>query len=388
MQNLLQSIASMNWWNGWVFTTFLIVLGTGAAQFFTKRFLAKLQTALDKTNNFWDDTLLRALIRPLTYLIWALGLSVASELVASHVNNVFVQQYISQVRSIAIIATLVWFLIRYIAEVQDAMLDTERSNKQFDKSTVHIICQMLRLAVMVTAVLITLQTLNVQISGLIAAGGISTIMISMAAKDWLGNFFGGLNVYMDRPFNVGDWIRSPDKKIEGTVEHIGWRTTMIRTFDKRPLYVPNGVFSTISVENPSRMSNRRIYTKVGLRYDDANKIASVIAEVKSMLLSHPDIDTKQTLLVNLTEFGPYALNFMVYTFTKTTNWAAYLDVQQDVFLKILDIIDQHQAQCAFPTTTLDMPSELGQLEQMGQQFSGEGNDYSGVNEGAVSGKVT
>lgn len=388
MQSFLQSLSTMNWWNGWVFTTFLIVLGTGAAQFFVKRFLSKLQPALEKTNNIWDDTLLRALGRPVTYLIWALGLSVASELVASHVHNTFVQQYVSQGRSIAIIATFVWFLIRYINEVQQALLNPQRGQKQLDKSTVHIISQMLRLAVLVTAVLITLQTLNVQISGLIAAGGISTIMISMAAKDWLGNFFGGLNVYMDRPFHVGDWIRSPDKKIEGTVEHIGWRTTMIRTFDKRPLYVPNGVFSTISVENPSRMSNRRIYTKVGLRYDDANKIASVIADIKTMLLNHPDIDTQQTLLVNLTEFGPYALNIMVYTFTKTTNWAAYLDVQQDVFLKILEIIEQHQAQCAFPTTTLDMPSELAQFEHLGQRSPEAGNDYSGVNEGAVSGKVT
>lgn len=68
-------------------------------------------------------------------------------------------------------------------------------------------------------------------------------------------------IYFDRPFKVGDWIRSPDRQIEGTVERIGWRMTIIRTFDKRPLYVPNSVFSSIVVENPSRMLNRRIYEK-------------------------------------------------------------------------------------------------------------------------------
>ena len=90
-------------------------------------------------------------------------------------------------------------------------------------------------------------------------------------------------IYLDRPFDVGDWVRSPDKNIEGTVEDIGWRLTRIRTFDKRPLYVPNGTFSTISVENPSRMSNRRIKTNIGLRYDDANKVATIIADIESML---------------------------------------------------------------------------------------------------------
>ena len=78
-------------------------------------------------------------------------------------------------------------------------------------------------------------------------------------------------VYLDRPFAVGDWVRSPDREIEGTVENIGWRVTRIRTFDKRPLYIPNSIFSQIAVENPSRMSNRRIKETIGIRYDDASK---------------------------------------------------------------------------------------------------------------------
>ena len=86
-------------------------------------------------------------------------------------------------------------------------------------------------------------------------------------------------IYLDRPFSVGDWIRSPDKEIEGTVEDIGWRLTRIRTFDKRPLYIPNSIFASISVENPSRMSNRRIYEKIGIRYDDVSKMNTIVTEV-------------------------------------------------------------------------------------------------------------
>lgn len=386
MQEVITFLTSYGWLKSWMLIAFLIVFATAAAQYFIKRFLNKLLPTLENTHNIWDDCLVRAMMRPVSYLIWAIGLTMASELISSKLKNDWFAGHLPDVRSLAIIGTLVWFLIRFIAELQDALLDPKRGYQNLEKSTVLIVCQMLRLAVIVTAILITLQTFDVKISGLVAAGGISTIMISLAAKDWLSNFFGGLMVYLDRPFSVGDWIRSPDKSIEGTVEYIGWRTTRIRTFDKRPLYVPNGVFSTISVENPSRMSNRRIRTLVGLRYDDADKVAVVLKDIKQMLHDHPEIDNNQICLVNLVEFGPYALNFMVYTFTKTTHWATYMDIQQDVFLKILEIIDRHGAKCAFPTTTLDMPGEMSSFEHLPDANQGVNHDnYSRITGETTSG---
>ena len=164
-------------------------------------------------------------------------------------------------------------------------------------------------------------------------------------------------IYMDRPFDVGDWIRSPDKEIEGTVEKIGWRLTTIRTFEKRPLYVPNAIFTSIAVENPSRMSNRRIKETIGIRYDDVVKMEDIVTEVKEMLKEHDDIDANQTLIVNFNEFAPSSLDFFIYTFTKTTNWIKFHEVKQNVLLKIIRIIESHGAQTAFPTSTLHIRQE-------------------------------
>ena len=150
----------------------------------------------------------------------------------------------------------------------------------------------------------------------------------------------------------------PDREIEGDVEQIGWRLTRIRTFDKRPLYVPNAIFTTIAVENPSRMSNRRIYETIGIRYDDANKMEPIVQAVEHMLRSHPEIDTSRILMVNFNAFAPSSLDFFVYTFTKTTRWTHYHKVKQDVLLKILEIIKSHGAQAAFPTSTLHIPEGL------------------------------
>ena len=156
--------------------------------------------------------------------------------------------------------------------------------------------KLLKAICVILAVLVILQSTGYSISGVLAFGGVGGLAVGFAAKDLLANFFGGLMIYLDRPFKVGDWIRSPDKEIEGTVVKVGWRLTTITTFDKRPLYVPNAFFTTISVQNPSRMSHRRIFETLGVRYSDAARLPVIIEKVKSMLYEHDEIDSTQTMI--------------------------------------------------------------------------------------------
>jgi MscS family membrane protein len=222
-----------------------------------------------------------------------------------------------------------------------------------DPTTLHALAKLLRLSVVISAALIALPTLGIEITALLAFGGVGGIAVGFAAQDLLSNFFGGMMIYLDRPFAIGDWIRSPDREIEGTVEHIGWRLTVVRTFDKRPLYIPNSVFNKLALENPSRMRNRRIKETIGIRYGDADKMAVIVRDVKDMLQKHEEIDTSQTLIVNFNEYGASSLNFFIYTFTKTTNWIEFHRIKEDVMLKIIEIVHGHGADFAFPTMTLD-----------------------------------
>ncbi|MCP4186249.1 MAG: mechanosensitive ion channel, partial [Gammaproteobacteria bacterium] len=164
--------------------------------------------------------------------------------------------------------------------------------------------------------------------------------------------FGGLIIYLDRPFSIGDWIRSPDRVIEGTVEKIGWRITVIRNFESQPVYVPNSVFTNIVVENPSRMANRRIYETIGLRYQDIDSMDTIVEEVKAMLINHEAIETGQTMIVNFNAFSDSSVDFFIYAFTKTSKWIEFHTVKQDVMLKVAEIIEANQAEIAFPTSTL------------------------------------
>lgn len=315
------------------------------------KFLVKLENQFGKTKNIWDDTFLWALRKPVTFLVWILGISWAAH-IASLYTSAEIFQFIPPLRQVGIIFVLTLFLVRFISASEKILVNHEKMKQPLDKTSVFAIGKLLRASVIITSVLVILQTLGYSISGVLAFGGISGIAVGFAAKDLLANFFGGLMVYFDRPFNVGDWIRSPDKNIEGTVEHIGWRLTTIRTFDKRPLYVPNGTFTQISVQNPSRMSHRRIFETIGIRYEDGHKMDKIIEEVKAMLVSHPEIDPYQTLIVNFNAFAASSLDFFVYTFTKTTEWIKYHEVKQDVLLKIMQIIEDHGAEIAFPTSTI------------------------------------
>lgn len=326
--------------------------------------LSRLHTkAENKTKNLWDDAILRALRRPLSMLIWITGIAFSAK-IAQHEAPAVIFEAIDPLRDIGVISALTWFLFLLSKEGQSAYIEGQkRAGETVDETMVDSISRLLRSSILITATLVMLQTLGYSISGVLAFGGLSGVVVGFAAKDLLANLFGGLMIHLDRPFAIGDWIRSPDQNIEGTVEKIGWRLTKVRTFDKRPLYIPNATFSNISVENPQRMSHRRIKETIGIRYEDAAKMASIIQKVKTMLEQHPEIDSTQTMIVNFNSFAPSSLDFFIYTFTKTTNWIRFHEIKQDVLLQIVGIIENEGAEIAFPTSTLHVPEPVTLTEK-------------------------
>lgn len=338
----------------WVLQVFVIVLAVLLINFAFGIFLNKLKDRAEKTENPWDDAFIHAAAKPFHVLVWIIGVLFAAEIVASQ-SDAEIFRAIGPIRNVTIVATLAWFLIRFVKEFEIAYIKRQRQkNNPVDLTTTNALAKLVRASVFITAALVMLQTLGFSISGVLAFGGIGGIAVGFAAKDLLSNFFGGLMVYLDRPFKVGDWICSPDKEIEGTVEEIGWRQTRIRTFSKRPIYVPNSIFMNIIVENPSRMSHRRIYETIGLRYNDIAVVNDIVKDVKQMLVSHNEIDTNQTMIVNFNEFNESSVDFFIYTFTKTTNWLKFHEVKHEVLLKVYEIIEKHNAGVAFPTRVLQI----------------------------------
>lgn len=340
----------------WVYQVFAVVFSALVLAYIVKRVLDHVQRRAEQTRNIWDDALVDAARRPAWVMIWSMGLMWAARITAVQMDQAL-EQVLDQIQRVLLIVLLAWFLLRLMQQIERRLVDPRYRDKPADQTTVSAIGKLLRASVVITAALVILQSLGYSVSGVLAFGGIGGLAVGFAAKDLLANFFGGLMVYLDRPFVVGNWVRSPDRNIEGTVEHIGWRLTRIRTFDKRPLYIPNAIFNNIVVENPSRMTHRRIYEHIGIRYADIGRMEQIVADVRQMLQGHEDIDQDQTLMVFFDRCSPSSVDFFIYCFT-TPVWAEFHRVKEDVLLKILDIIESHEAQVAFPTSTLHLPDAL------------------------------
>ncbi|MES2919547.1 MAG: mechanosensitive ion channel family protein [Pseudomonadota bacterium] len=341
----------------WLLPVFLIVLATAASAALLRRGLTLLGERLARTHTPWDDAALAAADKPLLALAWVLGLNAAASFVATR-TDAGVLAYASPLRELLLIVILAWFLLRFVNAGEERLLHPAGVHHPIDLTTTRAVAKVLRISILITATLILLQKLGYSVSGVLAFGGIGGIAVGFAAKDLLANFFGGLMIFLDRPFSIGDWIRSPDRELEGTVEYIGWRLTRIQTAELRPLYVPNSTFASIAVENVSRMTHRRLNHAIRLRLEDWRRLPRLVERLRGMLATHPDLDPEQAQMASFTEFGESALEIKLHAFTRTTDWAAFQHIREDVFLRALALIAEEGAEVAVPTRTVHVESAL------------------------------
>ena len=330
----------------------------GLSLLFIKNKLILLFTGISKkTATDFDDIILKSIQKPLTYLIILVSLILIFEALNS-LFQIFEFFDTSKVIYLLIVILISWTLLR--------ILNGYYSNKSFLRNlkesddpmvveqTYEITIRIFKIIVIIITALTLMQEFGLSISGLLAFGGVGGLVIGLAAKDLLSNFFGGLMIFLDRPFKVGEFIKSPDRNIEGIVESIGWRLTVVRTFSKNVLYIPNSAFANIVVENATRMTNRRINQIIGLRYDDLDKIPKIVDDVRMYLENHNDIDQSNKPTVYFQSFSASSCDFFIRAFTNTKDWREFLKIKEQVLYKVSEIINNHNAVIAFPTMTIEM----------------------------------
>ena len=346
---------------------FAVVLVSQALAWTARKVLRSMLKRISATQRKWNHVLLETAIKPVGIIIRVAGIVLALKILTTDIKNELFQALITH-SYIIFIPLLSWFLGNFILALEHSYLDEiDKNQRNGDKTTIQAISKLIRLSVIIITILIILQNMGINLTGLLAASSVGGLIIGFAGKDLLANFFGGLMLYLERPFKVGDWIRSPDREIEGTVVNIGLRTTAIKTFDQRPLYVPNAVFTSIALENPSRMSNRRIYETIGVRYQDVSKVHNILKDIRDYIHNAPEIETTLTTMIHFNSFAPSSLDFFIYCFTKTTNWQEYHQVKEKVLLAVCEIISNHGAQIAFPTSTVHL--EKGDNPEHGRELN-------------------
>ncbi len=340
------SIFKQNPWLELSAEVLILLTITLALVFFIKLLFSRLRKIFKKTSSFWDEALLEAIRKPLLLIIWMTSIIFCIEQINSLLKFENLK-FISSAKSFVFIVAIAWFLFGLIKQFEKHLLAKySHAKSKIDPTTISALTKVLNIVVIVLTGLALMQSFGFSISAILAFIGGGGVAAGFAAKDFLANFFGAVMIYMDRPFKVGDWIRSPDKEIEGYVEHISLRATHIRTLDKRPLYVPNSVFNTISIENPSRMSHRRIFETIGLRHEDSALLNKISTDAEKMLRSHKQVDQTQPIIVRLNAVTTSSLNILVCAFTKITDAEGFYQFKQDIMLKLFDIIHSHEAKTA------------------------------------------
>ena len=231
--------------------------------------------------------------------------------------------------------------------------------------------------ILIITVLI-LSHLGVNLAAIITSLGIGGVIVGLAAKDTLGNFFDSIRLVSEDAFHQGDWIETKD--FEGFVTEIGLTATQIRTFDNSLITIPNSVLANQWIKNWSRrIIGRRIKFWIKIKYTtDTEELNRVIKEIRKMLEKHPQIVTdskiasklrkkmmkntlfsiedkygvRKTLLVYLDRFNDYSMDILVYAFSITVDWEGWLRVKQDVLFKVLEIIKNSKLELAYPTSVI------------------------------------
>ncbi len=341
-------------------------------------FRSKILEHEDETDDMLIDNLNR-IRKPISLLINGIGLKLALEVVRypsplSTRTELFFTIFYT--------AVIAYILMQLVENIFFMLFYKQRSkeNLQLRTELINLLLSITKVVIFLAALLFILMKMDVNITGLLASLGIGGLAVALAAQTTLSNFFGLLKIIFDESFSQGDWIETKD--IEGTVVEIGFISTKIRTFDNALITVPNSELANTPLKNWNRRTvGRRIKMHIGVTYGARKEaLQEAIEEIRQMLEEHPGIVTrdkvdyrsikrryresgkllaiedklgiKTTLLVFLDRFSASSIDILIYTFASTTDWQEWLEVKQDVMFRLMEILQRHGLEFAFPSQTL------------------------------------
>ena len=328
-----------------------------------------LQTRIEKfvqqTEAEWDDQLFEAIIKPINTFVMIGAVHLAAFLLIFNLER-FPTELIGKSYTIFLGFTIIWLIYRLV-DVAAHYLDElmAKADEGLRGQFTPLIRRALRIVVVIIGTLTVLATIGVNITGLVALGGVLGLAFSMGSQDSVANLVGTINILTDRPYKVGDWI-TVGGSIDGDVEEIGFRSTKIRMFDKTLMTVPNGTLASETIKNWSQMPKRRIKMTLGLTYDTTpDQMREALKAIEKILNEDEGVD-QDYKLVQFTDFGPSSLDVFLYYFSTSTVWKEYLETRERVNLKIMDKLTEMGLEFAFPTQTLHLKGdELKTLKDLG-----------------------
>ena len=339
---------------GAVVTATLVLLAFLALRHVFFRFVvSSLRTVTRKTESELDDLLLHAVEKPLEFGFVVVGFYMAGQIIplsesAAATLDTFTRSLIA--------LTLFWVLFRSIDPLSSFM---DRGIAILGSSSMRdtmkgFFVKLAKFIVICLGIAAVFQEWGFNVAALLGSLGLIGMAVALGAREFIANLFAGLTIFLDRMFEKGNWIRTPD--VDGIVEDIGFRATKVRQFDKALVNIPNSRLAGEALINFSRMTNRRIYWIIGVEYRTTqDQLRMIVRDILDYLKSHQDFETdpaRTKTFVFVDAFDASSINIMLYCFTKTTNWGEWLACKERLAYRVKDIVEGHGAAFAFPSTSL------------------------------------
>lgn len=340
----------------WVGLALLLLAAWAFAWLLTRLALLVLRPLSRRSTTDLDDELLDHGAPPLHLLI---GLAVfALGVLALRLAEPVESFFIDLVQALVVLA-VVWLAFRLVDVVS-----RWSSARLSDRGQVAAI-SMLPLArkttkvfLAIVGVLAVLQNVGLNVTALLTGLGVGGLAIALAAQKSIENLFGGMTLVVDQPVRVGDFCRFDGDKV-GTVEAIGLRSTRIRTLDRTLITIPNGDFAQMKLETFAARDRIRLIHRITLRYETTpDQLRYVLVELRRLLYAHPRV-VEEPSRVRFVGFGATSLDLELFAYVDTTDFNEFLAVQEDVMLRVMDVVAESGTGFAFPSQTLYLGRDEG-----------------------------
>lgn len=345
-----------------------ILLGLVLMKVFDHALNQYVEPVLRRTSSRWDDKVFTEIEKPLDF-IFLFGfyrLTYSNLMLPVQANNVLANGF-----EIAVSVSVVWLLYK-LANVASLFLEaiTSQTESKLDDQLVPLLRKSLKVFVVAVGVLFILQNNGINVTSLLAGLGIGGLAVALAARDTLANFFGSVTIFVDKPFQIGDWVKVGS--LEGTVEEVGFRSTRIRTFYNSVITVPNSKLADSEIDNLGLREYRRFKTSINLTYDTTpEQMEAFVEGVKAIVRSTPSI-RQDYYEIHFESLGAHSLDVLVYIFFKVPSWSDELQSRHNFLLDVMRLAREIGVEFAFPTQTLHISSvHQGEHEPAPAKAEGE-----------------
>ena len=310
--------------------------------------LNRLSRIVSKTSNQIDDAVIEVLDGPLKFLPVVLGFFIASSYLDVSDNN---QDFLDLLNRSLITIFIFWLLHQLIIPFSFVIKNFE---SKISKPLVDWTLKGLKILVIVLGAVALLELWGIRVGPVIAGLGLFGVAVALGAQDLFKNLISGIMILMEKRFTVGDVILVSGE-VEGVVEQIGFRSTLVRRFDSTPVMVPNYKFAEQSVTNYTRRHHRRIRWLIGLEYRTSiDQLKNIRDEINTLIEKDDNFAKNQnaSFYVRIDSFSDSSIDMLVQTFTVTNEWAEFLKIKENLAVKIIEIVENNEAGFAFPSQSL------------------------------------